>query len=485
MEHSGPDSPSPSTVDVIARHAARQPGKIAIQLKGDGVTYERLHRDIAKMAGALEKLGLRPGQAAAVEATNFYLHWLILLAFDALGVATLSYAAAETPLVESTLGLMDLVMCPPGLGPKRAKRVHVVDQAWIDSIAAMAPPPPLRPVRAGPDAPFRIVKSSGTTGHVKAMVQSRSVHDARLERSQLYCRFGPETRYFVAMGFSVQAYHLDATSCLRAGGTCIIDDREPLVHAFAKYAISDVLLLPKVLLDLLDEMSPDTVKAPSLRVFVLGAPVSKTVRRRAAERLGAALWESYGTNETGAVCRMDADGTGIVVPGVRVETVDDDGQPVYGEAGRVRIQSDGCVPGYLDDPDASRAMFRDGWFYPGDIAVMDDSRTLRLVGRDDDLLNIRGIKYAPHALEETLARELPVADAAVTVIDDADGIATVWVAIVPAGADGAAQVKDRLAALLPKLLGTVKVAALDAIPRTSTGKIRRAALNEILRRHRK
>jgi len=480
MNTPGPRIPHPSTVKYIAIHAARQPHNIVLLLNGREITYDAFHRNIGKMVAALKHIGLRQSQTVGVETSNSYLHWLVLLACDALDVGTMSYDHTEIPAIKVTLAKLDLVLCSPEWEPQDAKRVHHMDHAWIDAFLAIEPALPIEPIASDPDAPLRIVKSSGTTGTIKTMIQTRGVHEARLARSQQHCGFTANTRYFVALGFSVLAYHLDATACIRAGGACVFDDREPLINALGKYAITDILLLPKTLIELLNGVPESYVKSNRLRIFVLGAPVSKTVHGRVSELLSAELSESYGTNEAGAVCRMDPDGAGTVVPGVRVEVTADDDAPVFGKPGRIRIQSDGCVSGYLDDPETTEQMFRNGWFYPGDIGIMQDSRTLKIVGREDDLLNVRGIKYAPQPMEDKLIRELPITDACLTVLNDKDGIANVRIAIVPDDPGSIPYIEKNLSSLLPSTFGLVTVTVLKSIPRTNTGKIQRGKLKRIL-----
>jgi len=469
-----------SSVERIGAHATRQPESIAIVLNGRTVSYRTFFHEIGKMVVALRQLGLQQGQSVAVETSNTYLHWLIVLACDALGVATLSYDHDEVPFITDTLASMDMVMCSPDKAPVHTKRIHHTDHNWINSVSEIQVERPVKPVCLDPDAPIRIVKSSGTTGNLKVMVQSRGVFENRLARCQDHVGFSPQSRFLVAMGFSVQAYHLNATACLRAGGTCFFETRYPLAEALTKHAITGIQLLPSTLIRMLDSISASYVKTPGLRIFTLGAPVSQKVHALTIDRLASDLSECYSTNEAGAICRMHADGAGTIIAGVQLETVDDDDTPVTGEPGKVRVKSASLVSGYLNNPEANLKMFRNGWFYPGDIGIIEDDGRLRIIGRADDLLNIRGIKYAPQALEEKLLTELPVRDICLSVLEDNEGVCKVWVVIVPKSADSMPYIQENIAALLPPLFGAVKLTTLNAIPRTTSGKIQRAVLNREL-----
>lgn len=96
-------------------------------------------------------------------------------------------------------------------------------------------------------------------------------------------------------------------------------------------------------------------------------------------------------------------------PGRVVEAVDEAGQPVpTGVQGRIRIDTHGGPAGYLDDAAASRDFFRDGFFYPGDLAVMRADGRFALQGRLTDVISVRGHKISPTPIEERLSETLGV-----------------------------------------------------------------------------
>ncbi len=115
-------SPTPSTPAHIAHHAAARPDAVAVVLNGREIGYAAFHLDIGRMVAALGELELEPGQTVGVETWNGYLHWLVLLACDLLGVVTLSYAPTGDLLERDALEYdilagMDLVMCSAGHSP--------------------------------------------------------------------------------------------------------------------------------------------------------------------------------------------------------------------------------------------------------------------------------------------------------------------------------------------------------------------------------
>ena len=89
---------------------------------------------------------------------------------------------------------------------------------------------------------------------------------------------------------------------------------------------------------------------------------------------------------------VDENNVGTLLPEVEIMIADDGGHAApFGEPGLIRIKSDMMVTGYLDAPEWSRKTFVDGWYHSNDIGFQPSSRTLVVVGRTDDVLNIGGM----------------------------------------------------------------------------------------------
>ncbi len=214
-----------------------------------------------------------------------------------------------------------------------------------------------------------------------------------------------------------------------------------------------------------------------MTVTMIGAPVPKAVREQALDRFADKLIEGYSTNESGRVCTMNDEGVGEVWPGVSVEVVDENDQPLDGGEGYVRIRSAGCVSEYLNDPAATQEMFRNGWFYPGDLGVMLGPRTLKILGRADDVLNISGVKILPYSIERKMIAALGLKDVCVSTATDVRGTAHICIALVLGETQDMGQLAEQLKKFIPPEFGHFHVVPMREIPRTSTAKIRRKALS--------
>jgi acyl-coenzyme A synthetase/AMP-(fatty) acid ligase len=134
--------------------------------------------------------------------------------------------------------------------------------------------------------------------------------------------------------------------------------------------------------------------------------------RQLLERVCDAVAITYSMQECGSIARVvERDAASVTEtvgrphPGVELEIVNERGEPVpEGESGEIRVRVPGMASGYVDDPAASAAHFRDGWFQPGDLVSLTAEGALVVHGRADDVMNLNGIKIAPAEIERALER---------------------------------------------------------------------------------
>jgi acyl-CoA synthetase (AMP-forming)/AMP-acid ligase II len=174
---------------------------------------------------------------------------------------------------------------------------------------------------------------------------------------------------------------------------------------------------------------------------------------------------------------------GYLLPGVTVEAVDGAGNVLpRGQEGLLRTRGPCNIAGYLDDEAASRAVFRDGWFYSGDIGTVRPDGLLIITGREKSVVNLGGDKINPELIERALNAFAAVADAAVFAIRNPLGIDELYAAVV--WRDGAADEKALRAhcqGSLPAAFRPAHFITVAAIPRNDAGKIDRRRLPEAAR----
>jgi acyl-CoA synthetase (AMP-forming)/AMP-acid ligase II len=198
------------------------------------------------------------------------------------------------------------------------------------------------------------------------------------------------------------------------------------------------------------------------------------------ERFGAPVVEAYGMTEASHQMTTNPlppahrrPGTVGVSAGAEVAILDADWKPVpAGEAGEVAVRGPGVVDGYLNNPQATEASFRDGWFRTGDIGHLSGDGYLTLEGRLKELINRGGEKIAPREVDDVLVAHPAVATALTFAVPDERLGEQVAAAVVAADATA-----DELRAFCGERLAPFKVPkrihVIDEIPKGPTGKIQR------------
>jgi acyl-coenzyme A synthetase/AMP-(fatty) acid ligase len=201
------------------------------------------------------------------------------------------------------------------------------------------------------------------------------------------------------------------------------------------------------------------------------------MRDRVLSRLATSIINTYGTNEVGPICVMTQEGRGIVVPCTEVQIVNDVDQEVpMGESGQLRVRNQIMADAYVDNPSASLDRFKQGWFYPGDEAVMTSFNEIRLLGRADDMLNLAGYKQRPEEFEDVVKGVAGVADAAFLTRNASDGSVQLCLALVLDHPGQKDEVFREIKNVLKVPVSNILLMLVRTLPRTNTGKIRRKEL---------
>jgi o-succinylbenzoate---CoA ligase len=203
-----------------------------------------------------------------------------------------------------------------------------------------------------------------------------------------------------------------------------------------------------------------------LTLLVGGAQLDPADNAGALER-GARVLSTYGMTET----------TGGVVY---------DGRPFEGtevriaEGEEIEVHGPTVMNGYRNDPAATAAAFTiDGWLRTGDLGALGDDGRLRLGGRADDLIRTGAEKVWPQEVERVLLEHPGVADVAVAGRPHPEWGEEVVAWVVPAQVDAPPELSDLRAWTIDRLTpfkAPRDLVVLPEIPRTASGKIRRAAL---------
>lgn len=234
---------------------------------------------------------------------------------------------------------------------------------------------------------------------------------------------------------------------------------------------------------------PVSQSAPVLKQLLLtGTPLCPDLQRDAEMQLGVSIGNYYGLTETGGICAgtlldgISSAGTlGKPTMNALVQIVDEHGELVgIGGSGQIRVRSNQLMSGYLNNPEGTAAILRDGWIWTGDQGYWDDRDNLVLIGRSDDAIKLRdGSLFHPHFLEQLLVATPGVSDAAVTLSGNPVKLTALLVCQDPLDEIQALFLANHGNHLGPRQLPEVW-SEVESLPRNSNGKIQRKALTDLI-----
>ena len=211
------------------------------------------------------------------------------------------------------------------------------------------------------------------------------------------------------------------------------------------------------------------------------------VVERFEEVTGAPLVEGYGLTETSpVVCfqplnvKRQRDSIGIPAPMTEVRLVDDSGIDVpQGQPGELLVRGPQVMQGYWQRPEASAAALKDGWLLTGDVAVMDEQGTFRIVDRKKDMILVSGFNVYPNEIEDVLSRHPKVHEAAVVGMPDTKtGEAVIAYIVKRDPSLTAEELVAHCRTMLTSYKLPVRVIFRDDLPKTAVGKILRRELRQ-------
>ena len=413
--------------DTLARHARDQPDHPAILDGEQVVTYAAFLDRMNRMASVLAAQGIRPGDRVAVMLPDSADHLILLHALARIGAVMLSFgpqvALADRERAVAALEVAALVTESSARSFAGLRRLPFGDLTAAADAGGAAPDLATLPAVGG-EALLLCSQSSGTTGAPKTIFWNHEHLLGWVEAFSARCAWGPEDRYFTLIGLSFEFGRGFALGVLQVGATVVIDRAKSLAEQVATMREKRVtlsLITPGHLRKILEGGVAEPPLLPDMRaLFTSTAAISPHEHREVRRLVTPNLHQSYGTNEVGTISLATPadlerlpDSVGRLLPHIEAEVVDGEGRPLPpGEIGSVRLRGPGFPSGYHDNPEATAERFRDGWFYPGDLATLDADGFVFLKGREDDVINNEGAKFYPVEVEEVLLSHPAVVEAA-------------------------------------------------------------------------
>ncbi|HMK88891.1 MAG TPA: class I adenylate-forming enzyme family protein [Methylocystis sp.] len=471
---------------MITKHifdwAEQTPEKTAVIYNGRPWSYRSFAQRIAIARGYFARRGCVGPGCAVLAVHNLLDFWVLSLALRSLGLTTAT--VPSSPAIHG-LGLPD-VRCV----------VTVPAEAWpgLDSLCAaqglrmlsvsLDGEPALKlGASEGPNPPGgHILHTSGTTGVYKMVLMSPAIDAVFLRRKTEVIGINQDTvlSVFHFPAWTAAGYRWAASPWTVGGATLIEQGREPY-QALLRPGVTHAVLVPAMLAAILAAPPGAFPRNDAMQLAVGGGAMTRTQVDQAKARITPRLFNWLASTEGGGIAYTLLDTAEDLrwhrlAPGRVVEIVDDSDRPVpTGEIGRVRVGTAGGPTSYLRDKTATQAFFKDGFFYPGDLAVMRSDGRMALQGRLTDVVNVKGFKISPAPVEERLSGILGVSGVCLLSMPDDSGEEQIHVVFeAPEPIDS-----ERLIAILGEQLRgfpQARVHFVAALPRNEMGKVLRQAV---------
>ncbi len=477
-------------VNRIYEWAKCQPEKTAVIWNDVSVSYLSFANAIIATIEFFQQENLPGGRTAIVLVYNLLDAWLIVMALRALGLNTISVTSIAAA---DALRIRD-VACVVITQTEAASLPNLVAKAA--SGAKILVVPQLHradlPVDSCPwsSNPFggHILYTSGTTGAYKKLMMSGKHEDQRNSvRARFYSSNSNTIGHFLDFGLWTGIGFKGPSAIWHAGGCVVLDQSDDRFKNFFLHGTTFGHLIPPMLKDLLQTRGPLAHPIDGF-ALVVGGFLPIDLAEQSIQKLTDRITLWYGVTELIPIplwseFRTKDDLHWLMPTKERlVQVIDEDGREcATDQEGELRILlSDIDCTHYLDDEEASARIFRDGFFYPGDMAVRRQDGRIRILGRFADVVTLGGQKTAVAPIEQAIQRDLKVDEVCLFSGLNKQGYDEVVVAIQ----SNREIEKTKLESVARKFFSSerVRFSIHREFPRTDTGmrKIKRALLKKIL-----
>lgn len=342
--------------------------------------------------------------------------------------------------------------------------------------------------------PGSLYFSSGTTGEPKGIPQSpKNLLTAAAALAESYQFTEDDTQVGVLPCYHTALVTYGFWPSLWAGSNFVVFERfhkTTFWKNLAEYKASFVEVVPTILVMLLN--SPEDVSRYDLsHVKFIGsgsAPLFESLHAEFERTFGVRVANQYGLSETAPTHFNDprnADrklrSIGMSMPFIAIRILKEDGAEASSEEmGEIVMKGDSIIDAYHENPGESKRVFREGWFYTGDVGYKDADGYYYITDRKKEMISRGGAKIYPSEIDALLVSMTEIREAATVGVPDAvyGEVAVSYVVPKENAEFSSEKILNRCRELLPSYKCPSKIIAIDEIPKTPSGKIMRRVLTE-------
>ena len=468
-------------------------------------TYGETAARVARLAHALQDMGLRPGDRVAIASKNSPDYLEVLYAIWHAGLAAVPANAklhgAELGYILEQSGArvcfasggLDAEIAPHA--PSSLERLIVIGSAEYDKLFAADP---ITVVTVEGDDLAWLFYTSGTTGRPKGAMLT---HNVLAAASKAYMTEvdtvapGDPILHAAPMSHGSGLYIM--AHVMRRGVNVVPEssgfEPEEVFSLFRAWPGTSMFAAPTMVKRLVD-CGADCPRENIRTIIYGGAPMYVEDALKALDRFGPRLAQIYGQGEspmtitvlpkaevadrTHPFWRQRLATVGRPFSAIRVMVAGEDGRELpRGGIGEILCRGDTVMAGYWQNDEASDAALRDGYLHTGDIGAFDPFGYLKLMDRSKDLIISGGSNIYPREVEEVLLKYPGVREVSVIGRPDhewGEVVVAYVVGNVPTGALDALCLSNIARFKRPK-----DYVFVEALPKNNYGKVLKTELREI------
>ena len=525
--------PRQSVYQVLTLAVSHYPERPATAFMGAQLTFGEVKTQVDRLATALAGLGVVKGDRVGIMLPNCPQYLISFFAIIRLGAIVTNvnpiYTPREVEVVANDSGLRAIItldlLAPVILGVKAQSQIEMVITTSLKEYSGApqgAPPAPAGTLSfsgliSGVDAPelpsvvidpeedLAVLQyTGGTTGTPKgAMLTHYNLYANTLQSSlwsEYFTQRGEERYLMVIPYFHIYGQTVGLLVGAWNGAMQIPVpkfDINLLVEAFKQYQPTFFPGVPTLFISLLNHPAAKSCGLERVRRFNSGsAPLPLEVFEQFEQMTGAMLYEGYGLTETSPVthstptlAKRKPGSIGLPITGTECKIVDletGNHEVPVGEAGELCIRGPQVMKGYWQQPEETASAIRDGWFYTGDVARMDEDGYFYIVQRKKDMIIVSGFNVYPSEVEEVLFTHPAVMEAAVIGVPDAyrGEAVKAFVVLKPEEQATAEQLIEYCRTKLAKFKVPSLIEFTSGLPKSGVGKVLRRTLREMEREKR-
>lgn len=498
---------------LITNSLSKYRDRVFAKFGGDLITYHDVQLGSNRVANALQKAGFGPGDRIGLILPNSLEQLYAMIGIIKAGTAMLAMTMMA--------GDNDIVFII-----NDAKiRLIIIDSSVVDRILSLRPKCPTleriivvgantgssteyisfnefqgnqsdeNPIlSAKPDDEAAIAYTGGTTGVPKGVIHTQKTFFFGVVAQCVALNFQRED-LFLLMTPLTHAAGIFMYSGMIVGCKFIIEkqfDPFKILEIIEREKVKKVFLVPVLIYLMLEMVKQKKYDTSSLDSIFYGAsPISPIRLAEAMETFGPIFIQSYGQTESMTVI------TALLVedhlkglknpqllqscgrPGVMVnlKILDDkDNEVQVGQVGEICLQHPYVMSGYLNQPEMTEQVLRNGWLHTGDMGKVDEEGYVYIVDRKKDMIISGAMNVYPAEVENMLIKHPKVKQAAVIGIPDDKWGEAVIAIVVPSEDVSEKDILDFCRGKLAKYAQPKRIVFQQQLPTTPLGKIDKKAL---------